>query len=145
MWHEPLDRSRVTERPRVVHVQQGEIQSYESWVYVWIELNSRRVIYVGSTNLNPELRSWLHLHDANPDIGRIIARRPSASEEDFDVLVYSVPHSLSRASVKKFLIQRFSESEQLSRDYIGEPSGESEVSFDVSDLVEAIIEDFRHL
>jgi hypothetical protein len=134
----------VLEHPKILQVRNGEIQSNESWVYVWIEQISHLVIYVGSTSSNPELRIWLHLHDPNPDIGRIIARRPAAIEEDFEVLACPVPPFTSRSSVKEFLIQRLSESGQLSVDYIGEPPRGGDVSQEVSVLVEEVLDAISH-
>ena len=134
----------MTPDPRTVHVRRGEIESSESWVYAWVEPSSRLVLYVGSTGLNPELRSWLHLHDGDPSIGRIFARRPSAKEEDFDVLAFPVPQNISRAFVKDLLIQRLSESAQLSADYVGDSPQVNEFDPEISDLVEAMLEFIMH-
>ena len=130
----------MTRSPRIFDVQHGEIQINESWVYVWMQRISHLVIYVGATNSTPELRSWLHLHDTDPSVGRIIARRPEAIEEDFEILAYPVPQSLSRSSVKEALIWKLSESGQLSADYIGEPAGTHDVIHELSTFVDEVVE-----
>ena len=134
----------MTSQPRIAHVRQGELELSESWVYAWVERTERLVVYVGSTSLNPELRSWLHLHDSDPRVGRILARRPAAKEEDFDVLAFPVPSLLSRSITKRVLIERLFESGQLSSHYVGEPPEVGEVSQGISDLVEGILDFIAH-
>lgn len=134
----------MTPDPRTVHVRHGEIKSSESWVYAWVEPSSALVLYVGSTGMNPELRSWLHVHDGDPSVGRILARRPTAREEDFDVLAFPVPLNISRAFVKDLLIQRLSESAQLSADYVGDAPQVNEFGPEISDFVEAMLGFIMH-
>jgi hypothetical protein len=54
----------------------------ESWVYAWFSEADQGVVYVGATQLPPQVRTWLHLHDPDPDIGRLAARLPGAPNED---------------------------------------------------------------
>lgn len=42
-----------------------------SWVYVEWSTDDRGVVYVGATGQPPALRTWLHLHDPDPNIGRV--------------------------------------------------------------------------
>jgi len=134
----------VTGQARIVHVRQGELALSESWVYAWVERTGHLVLYVGSTSQTPELRSWLHLHDADPDVGRILARRPAAKAEDFDVLAFRVPSPMSRSSAKRLLIEKLYESGQLSSHYVGEEPEVGEFDQDISDLVEGMLDFIAH-
>ena len=60
------------------------------------------------------------------------------------MLAHPVPHSTFRSIVKKYVIQRLSESGLLSAHYVGEPPEVSEVTRDVSDLAEAMLDYIRH-
>ena len=60
----------------LLRVRGGELESGGQWVYAW--LASDGVVYVGATALHPETRTWLHLHDEDPKIGRMRARFPSS-------------------------------------------------------------------
>ena len=44
------------------------------------------VVYVGATTLHPATRTWLHLHDENPEIGRMRARYAELANEELDVV-----------------------------------------------------------
>jgi hypothetical protein len=105
----------------LLQVRDGELVGIGSWVYVWLRAGQDRpVVYVGSTGVPPVVRTWLHLHDADPDIGRIVARYPQVSSEPLDVLAFSVPAPLSRTSVKSALIDRLESRHLLSERYVGD-------------------------
>ena len=86
----------------VVRVRDGKIAEDGSWVYVWVD-DAGLVVYVGATGLDPRTRIWLHLHDPDPDVGRIAARFGRLAESQLDVLAMAVPDELSRADVRDAL------------------------------------------
>jgi hypothetical protein len=100
----------------VLPVRVGELPA-ESWVYVWIEA-ATAVVYVGATGLDPRTRAWLHLHDADPDVGRMAARFDRLGTAELDVLAMVVPEELSRADVRDVLGVRLSEEGLLADDAI---------------------------
>jgi hypothetical protein len=85
----------------VAQVRDGDVDD-ENWVYAWINPHGK-VVYVGVTGLDPRTRVWLHLHDPNPDVGRMAARFERVAELPLDVLAMRVPDSLSRADVRDVL------------------------------------------
>lgn len=106
----------------VLHVRAGEVADAGSWVYAWLRVGGdRRVVYVGATVLQPGTRTWLHLHDPNPDIGRIAARYPAAADEPLDVVAVRVPEGVSRQETKLALTARLAEAGFLSEHYVGDP------------------------
>ena len=100
----------------VVPVRDGEVGE-ENWVYAWIDAHGK-VVYVGATGLDPRMRVWLHLHDPDPDVGRMAARFERVAELPLDVLAMRVPDSLSRADVRDVLGARLREEGLLGADAI---------------------------
>jgi len=100
----------------VLPVRIGELPA-ESWVYAWIEAG-RAVVYVGATGLDPRTRVWLHLHDGDPDVGRMAARFDRLGTAELDVLAMVVPDEVSRASVRDVLGARLAEEGFLADDAI---------------------------
>ncbi len=106
----------------VLRVRDGEIADVGSWIYAWLHVgNDRRVVYVGATGLHPAVRAWLHLHDPDPDIGRVVARFPAAATDPLDVVALRLPDHLSRLDTKAALIVLLAEEQLLSPSYVGEP------------------------
>jgi hypothetical protein len=89
----------VDVRPAVLHVRNGEIVEDGSWVYLWLRPDHRqRVIYVGATGLPPAVRTWLHLHHEDPEIGRVASGYPAAGgalDEDFGAVADAVLSELN--------------------------------------------------
>ncbi|MFG2078265.1 hypothetical protein [Nonomuraea maritima] len=85
----------------------GELADVGSWVYVWVRTGSQRkpVIYVGGTGLPPTVRIWLHLHDSDPEVGRLAARYSELAREDLDVPAFAVPGHLARRLVRDAVVQ----------------------------------------
>jgi hypothetical protein len=109
-----------------IHVRDGEIADVGSWAYAWLPVaGDRRVVYVGATGLQPDTRAWLHLHDPDPDIGRIAARYPAAGDEPLDVVAVRVPEDVSRQEAKSILTARLAEEGLLSERYVGDPPGDA--------------------
>ena len=118
----------------VFRVRDGEIADARSWVYAWLRVGGdQRVVYVGATGLPPGTRAWLHLHDPNPDIGRIAARYPAAGDEPLDVVAVRIPDGASRQEVKSLLTARLAEEGLLSKDYVGDPPEDAAASAPADD------------
>jgi hypothetical protein len=108
----------------LLQVRDGELVGVGSWVYAWLRPGADRpVVYVGSTGVPPVVRIWLHLHDSDPDIGRVKARYPDVAHEPLDVLAFPVPSRLDRAAVKTALVDRLETRGLLSERYVGDPPG----------------------
>jgi hypothetical protein len=101
----------------VLRVREGELGDVGNWVYAWIE-QTGLVVYVGATGLDPRTRVWLHLHDEDPDVGRMAARFDRLSESELDVLAMEVPDGVSRADVRDALGSRLAEEGLLAEDAI---------------------------
>ncbi len=91
-------------------------------MYAWLRANGdRAVVYVGATGMHPATRAWLHLHDLNPDIGRVAARYPESSSEPLDVIAVRLPGDVQRQEVKQAVIDRLAGHQLLSDGYVGDP------------------------
>jgi hypothetical protein len=109
-------------RPResefvVVRVRDGEQAEAGNWVYAWID-DAGLVVYVGATGLDPQTRVWLHLHDPDPEVGRIAAHFDRLSASKLEVLAMSVPDEISRADVRDALGARLADEGMLADDAI---------------------------
>lgn len=74
----------------------------ESWVYVWRRPGGD-VLYIGATGLPLAARTWLHLHDPRPEIGRVAAEAPAALLGEVEVLGFAVADGLDRRQVRSAL------------------------------------------
>lgn len=95
--------------PRVVAVRRGHVQPSESWLYVWIDVASGAIAYVGGTGFDPELRAYLHVRSEDPQLGRVRATVPHYDERDFDVLAFALPDGVDRPAAKQALIAHLAE------------------------------------
>ena len=136
-----MPRSGDEEVVAVFHVRDGELADAGSWVYAWLRVGGdRRVVYVGATGLPPETRAWLHLHDPNPDIGRIAARYPAAGDEPLDVVAVAMPEGVSRQEAKRVLTAHLTEEGLLSEHYVGDPPEDAvAIASSGADQVERIL------
>jgi hypothetical protein len=100
----------------LVGVRGGELGE-ENWVYTWIDA-AGAVVYVGATGLDPTTRVWLHLHDPDPEVGRMSARFERLRETQLEVLAMRIPDALSRAEVRDVLGERLREEGLLGEDAI---------------------------
>ncbi|GAB6856656.1 hypothetical protein [Microbacterium xylanilyticum] len=89
--------------PRVVAVRNGRVQHSGSWLYVWIDVDTGEVAYVGGTGVDPELRAYLHVTSEDPEIGRVRATVPGYDERDFDVLAFELADDVHRPAAKRAL------------------------------------------
>ncbi|MCR2827081.1 hypothetical protein [Microbacterium sp. zg.Y909] len=94
--------------PRVIPVRKGHVRPTGSWLYVWIDVNTGAVAYVGGTGFDPELRAHLHLASEDPQLGRVRASVPQYDDRDFDVLAFELPEGIDRRAAKRALIARLS-------------------------------------
>ena len=105
----------------LLQVRDGALAGVGAWVYVWLRRDADRpVVYVGSTGVPPVVRTWLHLNDTDPDVGRVIARYPDAAHEPLDVLAFPVPGALSRPAVKSAVVEQLEARALLSERYVGD-------------------------
>ncbi len=93
---------------RVVRVEGGSVRPLGSWVYVWVDVDERAIVYVGGTGFDPELRAHLHVTSEDPDHGRVRATVPHHDERRFDVLAFPVPDHVERAKAKEALLAALS-------------------------------------
>lgn len=110
-------------QPTILHVRDGELEDSSSWVYVWLRSRApREIVFVGATSLPPAARVWLHLHDKDPEIGRIASRYPAAGgdlREPLDIVAFPVPEGVHRRAVRDALIAKLAATGQLSPLYCG--------------------------
>jgi hypothetical protein len=125
----------------LLRVRGGELADTGSWVYVWVKAGTRErpVIYVGATGLPPAVRTWLHLHDDDPEVGRLAARYSGLAHEDLDVLAFPVPGHLARRLVKAAVIQRLHQRGLLAERYVGEPPGSQPSPDDAVEAAERVV------
>ena len=116
-----------------LHIRGGDLADSGSWVYVW--LLEGHVIYVGTTGLPPEVRTWLHLHDPDPGIGRVKARYPGLGADSLDVIAFRLPDSMSRSEVKVAVIAHLSAAGLLSEHYVGDPPQRKSMGDELSPLL----------
>lgn len=83
----------------------GEFADEMSWIYVWMRADTGAIFYVGATPLPPAVRTWLHLHDEDPDIGRVRAQRPDALQGEVIVRAFELGPGFDRQEVKRALIR----------------------------------------
>ena len=76
-------------------------------MYAWLERGA--VVYVGATGLAPATRTWLHVHDPDPEVGRMAARFERLAEAELDVLAMRVPDEVSRADIRDAVGARLEE------------------------------------
>jgi len=106
-----------------LRVREGDLADPGSWLYAWVVVPQRRVIYVGGTGLPPEVRTWLHLHDPDPAVARVAARYPGVATAALDVLTVRLPAEVDRSVAKTMLVDQLAEAGLLAADYVGDPPG----------------------
>ena len=84
-----------------IGVIDGEVAGDESWVYLW--LKGKEILYVGATRLPLGARTWLHLTDDDPAVGKIRAQYPEATRGRVTVHGWRLPDSVDRVAVRDAL------------------------------------------
>ena len=120
-----------------LRVNGGELEP-EPWVYAWLAPDG--VVYVGATALHPATRTWLHLHDDDPDIGRMRARYPGLAGEDLDVVALSLPDDLDRQRVRHGAVALLAERGLLSERHVCDPPLPAEPHATTDAFVDALAE-----
>jgi hypothetical protein len=125
----------------VLRVTEGELESGGQWVYAWLAHDG--VVYVGATALHPETRSWLHLHDDDPNVGRMRARFPELASEELDVLAVELPEDVDRQRIRHGAVRQLDERGLLSTRQVCDPPLEAQPHPETDALVDAIEEQLR--
>lgn len=120
-----------------VRVRGGELEP-EPWVYAWVAPHG--VIYVGATALHPATRTWLHLSDEDPNVGRLRARYPAHADEELDVLAVPLEAATDRQQARHDAVRLLAVRGLLSERHVCDPPGEGEPTAESEALVEAIAE-----
>ncbi|GGB24194.1 hypothetical protein GCM10011492_12660 [Flexivirga endophytica] len=130
----------------VWHVRDGELvgDRPDSWVYVWRLPDSpdprANILYVGTTGMTPALRSWLHLHSKDKEVGRVRKRFPKIDTEAADIYAFPVPAGMSRPQVKHALVHALADAGLLAPEYVGPPlEGTSHASDAVASYVAEVV------
>ncbi len=88
-------------------------------MYAWTGADG--VVYVGATGLHPATRTWLHLHDDDPNVGRMRERYPQLANEELDVLAYELPAGVDRQQVRHGAVTALGERGLLSERHVCDP------------------------
>jgi hypothetical protein len=120
-----------------LRVRGGELEP-EPWVYAWVGADG--VVYVGATALHPATRTWLHLHDDDPNIGRMRARYPEVAKEDLDVVAVPLPPEVDRQRVRHGAVALLAERGLLSARHVCDPPLPAAPTVQAEQLVAAVAE-----
>ena len=123
-----------------LHVRGGELEA-EPWVYAWLAKDG--VVYVGATALHPATRTWLHLHDDDPNVARMRDRYSELTGEELDVLALPLPPEVDRQQVRHGAVSLLAERGLLSERHVCDPPLPAEPTGQADDLVAAIEERLR--
>ena len=122
-----------------LRVRGGELEP-EPWVYAW--LGSEGVVYVGATALHPATRTWLHLHDEDPNVGRMRARYRELANEEFEVVAVALPADVDRQRVRHGAVALLAERGLLSERHVCDPPLEAAPHPETDAFVAALAERF---
>jgi hypothetical protein len=120
-----------------LRVRDGELEGPQ-WVYAWLADDG--VVYVGATTLHPATRTWLHLHDEDPNVGRMRARYATLGEEELDVLAIELPDGVDRQQVRHGAVHAFGERGLLSARNVCDPPLAVEPHAETDRFVAAVAE-----
>jgi hypothetical protein len=123
-----------------LRVRGGELEA-EPWVYAWLAPHG--VVYVGATALHPATRTWLHLHDEDPNIGRMRDRYSELTGEELDVLALQLPPDVDRQQVRHGAVSLLAERGLLSERHVCDPPLPAEPTRQADELVAAVEERLR--
>jgi hypothetical protein len=120
-----------------LRVRGGELEP-EPWVYAW--LGPEGVVYVGATALHPATRTWLHLHDEDPEVGRMRARYRQLANEELEVVAVRLPAEIDRQQVRHRAVALLAERGLLSERHVCDPPLPAEPTALAEELVAAVAE-----
>ncbi|MEV8273152.1 hypothetical protein [Microbacterium sp. NPDC077184] len=118
--------------PRVVTVREGLVQPSGSWLYVWIDIDTGVIAYVGGTGFDPELRAYLHVESQDPRVGRVRSTVPLYDQRGFDVLAFALPDGIDRPAARAALIALLAEA--------GLYPGENGAAKDLREVTDPIVQ-----
>jgi hypothetical protein len=121
-----------------LRVRGGELEAQGSWIYAWLAADG--VVYVGGTGLHPATRTWLHLHDDDPEVGRMRARYASLAEEELDVLFMELPDGVERQRVRHGAVRQLDERGLLSERNVCDPPPDLGPSDEAERFVDLVAE-----
>jgi hypothetical protein len=101
-----------------LRVHGGELEQ-QPWVYAW--LSPGGVVYVGATGLHPATRTWLHLHDDDPNVGRLRARYPELADEELEVVAVRLSADVDRQRVRHGAVALLAERGLLADRHVCDP------------------------
>ena len=107
-------------------------------MYAWT--GGEGVVYVGATGLHPATRTWLHLHDDDPEVGRMRARYPALASEELDVLAHELPAGVDRQQVRHGVVTALGEQGLLSERHVCDPPLASDPHPETESFVAAVAE-----
>ena len=111
-------------------------------MYAWT--GPEGVVYVGATGLHPATRTWLHLNDEDPNVGRMRARYPELATEEFDVLAHELPAGVDRQQVRHGAVTAFAERGLLAERHVCDPPLAAEPHPETDAFVAAVAEHLGH-
>ena len=120
-----------------LRVRNGELAA-GAWVYAWTSADG--VVYVGATGLHPATRTWLHLHDEDPNIGRMRARYAELANEELDVLAHELPTGVDRQQVRHGAVNALDARGLLSARHVCDPPLAAEPHPETDAFVAAVAE-----
>lgn len=123
-----------------LRVRDGQLEG-EPWVYAWVGPDG--VVYVGATALHPATRTWLHLHDDDPDVGRMRARYAELASEELDVLALRLPAGVDRQQVRHGAVARLAERGLLSERHVCDQPQPADPTAEADELVGAVEKHLR--
>lgn len=121
---------------RELRVRDGQLESSGCWVYAWVADDG--VVYVGATALDPDTRTWLHLHHEDPEIGRMRARFASLAAEALDVVALELDEDVDRQRVRHGAVRLFEARGLLSHRHVCDPPLDAGSTPQAEELVAAI-------
>jgi hypothetical protein len=120
-----------------LRVRGGELEGQGSWIYAWLAGDG--VVYVGGTGLHPATRTWLHLHDDDPEIGRMRVRYATLADDELDVLFMELPEDAERQRVRHGTVTQLGERGLLSPRHVCDPPPDLGASEEADRFVELVV------
>jgi hypothetical protein len=124
-----------------LRVRNGELEGDGQWVYAWI--GPAGVVYVGATTLHPATRTWLHLHDDDPDIARVAARYGAWRDEELDVVAVPLADDVDRQQVRHSAVRLLDERRLLAPNHVCDPPLEAAPTGETERFVDTLAERVR--
>lgn len=109
------------------YVTGAQVAATGPWLYAWVHLPTGRVVHAGTTTLDPRVRAWVHLTDADPERGRVAALARSREDLDeldaFEVCAVRLPDEADRPAARRVLLDALLASGRPSEDLAQRATG----------------------